>query len=370
MVRKILRFVLSTIGLLIGYTVADLLIENNILNIQSSIFTIAFYIVLMIVFAIFIYLLSPFLIKRVEMLVDALEKIVINQPKETVIIGFIGFIIGIIIAFLLSYPLSWLNLPPVIETFTTLVLVIVYIAFSSLGYRLAVNNKDDIIKLFNKRKNKELSDNQYDTLPNKKDKISGSDKLLDTSVLIDGRIKPIVETGFVEGKLIVPNFVLEELQLIADSADDLKRERGRRGLDIVKDLQNSTMVNVEISKKNYKDLKEVDIKLLRYAIEKGCTIVTNDFNLNKLAKVQGIKVLNVNELANSVKTIVIPGEVMSVYIVKEGKEKKQGIGYLEDGTMIVVEEARNLIGQEVKVVVTTVLQTAAGKMIFTKIMND
>jgi uncharacterized protein YacL len=189
-------------------------------------------------------------------------------------------------------------------------------------------------------------------------------KILDTSVLIDGRIADIGESGFVEGRLIVPRFVLHELQLVADSSDSAKRNRGRRGLDVVQRLQKLTRIQLEISSQDFPAVREVDLKLIELAKALGAKIVTNDFNLNKLAQVQGLEVLNINELANALRPVVLPGETMRVFILKEGKEHNQGVAYLDDGTMVVVDNARRMISKTVDVVVTSVLQTTAGKMIF------
>ncbi len=191
-----------------------------------------------------------------------------------------------------------------------------------------------------------------------------SAKLLDSSVLIDGRISDIVECGFLEGPLVVPRFVLHELQAVADSSDSARRTRGRRGLDVVQHLQGVPNLKVEVSGEDFPNTREVDLKLIELAKLRAAKIVTNDFNLNKLAQVQGIPVLNINQLASSLKPIVLPGELMRVFILKEGKEHNQGIAYLEDGTMVVVDNARRLISKNVDIVVTSVLQTTAGKMIF------
>ena len=189
-------------------------------------------------------------------------------------------------------------------------------------------------------------------------------KILDTSVLIDGRIADIGESGFIEGRLIVPRFVLHELQLVADSSDSAKRNRGRRGLDVVQRLQKLTRIQLEISAQDFPAVREVDLKLIELAKAIAAKIVTNDFNLNKLAQVQGLEVLNINELANALRPVVLPGETMRVFILKEGKEHNQGVAYLDDGTMVVVDNARRMISKTVDVVVTSVLQTTAGKMIF------
>jgi Integral membrane protein (PIN domain superfamily) len=189
---------------------------------------------------------------------------------------------------------------------------------------------------------------------------------LDTSVIIDGRILDICQSGFIEGALIIPHFVLDELRHIADSSDSLKRNRGRRGLDILSKIQKELAVEVQITEKDFPDIDEVDSKLLKLAQFLGGKVITNDYNLNKVAGVQGVPVLNINELANSVKPVVLPGEEMTIQIIKDGKEQEQGIAYLDDGTMIVVEGGKRHIGEIMDVIVTSVLQTAAGRMIFAK----
>ena len=195
-------------------------------------------------------------------------------------------------------------------------------------------------------------------------------KILDTSVIIDGRIADICDTGFLEGILVIPNFVLNELQMIADSADSIKRNRGRRGLDILNKMQKDQSIMVKISDMDFKDISEVDSKLVQLAKVMKAKVITNDFNLNKVAEFHGVEVLNINLLSNSLKPIVLPGEDMSVLLVKEGKDSNQAIGYLDDGTMVVVENGRRKMNVEVDVIVTSVLQTTAGRMIFTKLKED
>jgi uncharacterized protein YacL len=195
-------------------------------------------------------------------------------------------------------------------------------------------------------------------------------KVLDTSVIIDGRVADIVETGFLEGQLMVPEFVLRELQMVADSADSVKRNRGRRGLDILQRIQKKPNIKVQIIEEDYPDIKGVDMKLIELAKETGAKIVTNDFNLNKVAQLRGVEVLNINELANALKPVVLPGETMRVFILKEGKEYNQGVAYLDDGTMVVVDNARKMIGKTIDIQVTSVLQTTAGKMIFGKFQGN
>jgi len=189
-------------------------------------------------------------------------------------------------------------------------------------------------------------------------------KILDTSVIIDGRIADIVETGFLDGVLVIPQFVLRELQMVADSADSMKRNRGRRGLDILQKIQKDPSLQVRIVEEDFPQVREVDMKLIELAKVYGCKVVTNDFNLNKVASLHGVEVLNINELANALKPVVLPGETMKVFILKEGKEFNQGVAYLDDGTMVVVDHAKKLISKTIEITVTSVLQTTAGKMIF------
>ena len=191
-----------------------------------------------------------------------------------------------------------------------------------------------------------------------------ANKILDTSVIIDGRIADVCETGFVDGILIIPQFVLRELQQVADSADSMKRNRGRRGLDILQRVQKMSGISVQIVETDFPNIREVDLKLIELAKQIEAKIITNDFNLNKVAQLQGVEVLNLNELANSLKPVVLPGEIMKVFILKEGKEYNQGVAYLDDGTMVVVDNARKMIGKTIDTAVTSVLQTTAGKMIF------
>jgi uncharacterized protein YacL len=198
-----------------------------------------------------------------------------------------------------------------------------------------------------------------------KERMTGkSYKILDTSVIIDGRISDICDTDFIEGDLVVPQFILKELQLVADSSDSVKRQRGRRGLEVLDHLQKSPQISVIISEMDFPEVKDVDSKLIELAKRLDAKIITNDFNLNKIAQLQGVPVLNINELANALKPVVLPGEMINVFILKEGKEKDQGVAYLDDGTMVVVDNSRRMIGQNVEITVTSVLQTTVGKMIF------
>jgi uncharacterized protein YacL len=194
--------------------------------------------------------------------------------------------------------------------------------------------------------------------------------VIDTSAVIDGRIADIAETGFLEGILVIPEFVLRELQMVADSSDSSKRQRGRRGLDVLQRMRGNAQITVQITEEDFPQVKEVDLKLIELAKQLEAKIVTNDFNLNKVAQVRGVSVLNINDLANSLRPVVLPGEKMRVVIMKEGKEFDQGVGYLDDGTMVVVDHARRLIGRSVEIAVTSVLQTTSGKMIFGRLDDN
>jgi uncharacterized protein YacL len=263
----------------------------------------------------------------------------------------IGSILGIIGAFLFSTVIRNSLAPGSTQSFLMLVIML-FMAYVGL---IVGANKGDLLNL------SALGGIFGGEKQGKK-----SQKILDTSVIIDGRIADIAETGFLDGVLIIPQFVLRELQLVADSADPLKRNRGRRGLDILQRVQKIATVQVQIVEDDFPSIREVDLKLIELAKEIEAKIITNDFNLNKVAQLQGVEVLNINELANALKPIVLPGEAMRVFILKEGKEYNQGVAYLDDGTMVVVDNARKMIGKTVDVAVTSVLQTTAGKMIFGK----
>ncbi len=287
-----------------------------------------------------------------------LAKMIIQDLRKIsaikLVFGMFGLILGFIIAFLLS--LIYTYIP--INIVGTLMTIITYVVLGYMGVLVFSDRGRDILNQISLER----------VSIGKKEKKRTSPKVLDTSVIIDGRILEIMDTGFLEGDIIIPEFVLLELQYIADSADDLKRVRGRRGLDILKQIQDKYSIEIynTSGEKTIEEIPDVDIKLLKLCqIIKG-EIVTNDFNLNKVAKLKDIKVLNINELANAVKPIVLPEETMKVKPVKEGKEKEQALAYLEDGTMIVVEGGRRFIGKDITIKVGTVLQTPAGRMIFGK----
>lgn len=313
---------------------------------------------LIVLFVIVFQLLMPFILNRVQSVIAKIEKETANIGVLEFLISLMGTILGLIIAYFIG------GFTTKIPLFGTAITFVVYAFFTFLGYSLSTRRREELSALI--KNTKLVSAPTKEKVSKKNVKGDAKPKILDTSVVIDGRIRDIAETGFVEGKLIVPSFVLEELRHIADSSDDLKRVKGRRGLDILNEMQDSPKIEIEIYEPDIPGVAEVDMKLLRLAQMLDGKVLTNDFNLNKVAQFQGVSVLNINELANAVKTVVIPGEEMVVTIIKEGKEHNQGVAYLDDGTMIVVENAKRLIGTTLTVVVTTVLQTAAGRMIFAK----
>jgi uncharacterized protein YacL len=268
-------------------------------------------------------------------------------PVETLAAAAVGLVIGLIISALLALPLSVLPSPlGEVLPFVSALL------FSYLGVLVMVTRQKEVFGALGVRLTRDKPERVAERV------------ILDTSVIIDGRIADISQTGFIAGDILIPRFVLNELQHIADSPDTLRRNRGRRGLDILNKLQKDSLAPIRVLEKDYRDTREVDEKLVRLAKELECSIVTNDYNLNRVAELQGIKVLNINELANAVKTVVLPGESITVHIIQEGKELGQGVGYLDDGTMVVVEDGRRSIGETVEVNVTRTLQTVAGRMIF------
>lgn len=296
--------------------------------------------------------LSELLMKRISQTEDRLSKMNLKELALSVI----GCFVGLVLANLIGLAFNGFG------ALGTFIVVLLNIIFGILGIRVARRKKDDV----NVRSLKEVL---MTTPPSTtEDSIYGRPKILDTSVIIDGRILDLLQTGFIEGKIVIPDFVLEELRHIADSADGLKRQRGRRGLDILNEIQKQLAVPVEIREFTTNQPMEVDSMLLKMADSMDAFVVTNDFNLNKVAEFQGVRVLNINELANAIKPVVLPGEEMRVTIIKAGKEQGQGVAYLNDGTMIVIDGGSRYIGETKTVVVTSVLQTAAGRMIFTKMV--
>ncbi|MBN8204000.1 MULTISPECIES: PIN/TRAM domain-containing protein [Bacillaceae] len=307
--------------------------------------------------AIIFYLLTFWAVDHVVNFVRWAEESLVKVPITDIIFGSVGLVFGLVIAFLIGYALNAIEVP-ILNTVAPIVLTLL---FGYLGFQVGFKKRDELLSLFSSKKKKSSEEEiEPEAAPKK------SLKILDTSVIIDGRIADICQTGFLEGTIVIPQFVLEELQHIADSSDVLKRNRGRRGLDILNRIQKELSINVEIYEGDFEEIQEVDSKLVKLAKLTNGVVVTNDFNLNKVCELQKVAVLNINDLANAVKPVVLPGEEMKVQVIKDGKEQNQGIAYLDDGTMIVVEEGRNYIGKHIDVLVTSVLQTSAGRMIFAK----
>lgn len=367
MPTRIFRILFAIIGAILGVSIVRIILAMIGLKLSSRVLFVIVNIAGGLILAGIFYFSSNFFIGRMRRRFIVIEKKLEQMPLSTIIFGTVGVIIGFIVAYLISIPLTKLSLPVVGNTIFVLLSLFIYLGFALLGWRVATRNTDEVLALFQREK-QEKSDGK--SLVKKKLTKSALPKILDTSVIIDGRILDIIKIDFLEGELIVPEFVLEELQHIADSPDDLKRERGRRGLDIVNEIKESPKAILTITDKDYPDIKEVDSKLLKMATEINGKIFTNDYNLNKVAEVQGITVLNINDLTNALKPIVIPGEFLKVEVIKEGKGREQGVGYLSDGTMVVVEDGIDYIGQTIDATVTSVLQTSAGKMIFVRARMD
>jgi len=319
-----------------------------------------------IIFALIGFFIGDFVGKRIIKDVSAVDEKVKEIPGNNLIIGIIGLTTGIILGLLVSIALRSI---PFVGPFIPIFLVVI---FSYVGIMLALRNKQMIINIFrlSKRFKDEKEDNPADRKEHEGHISLSKPKILDTSTIIDGRIADIILTGFLEGDLVVPGFIVNELQGVADSSDNLRRIRGRTGLDILQKLQDNKKLHISILEKDYAGLDSVDSKLISLAKEIDGDLVTSDFNLNKVARLKGINVLNINDLSNAVKMIILPGEKMNIEIIKEGKEKDQGIAYLDDGTMIVVEGGKNLLGRTIEIIITGILQTPAGRMIFSKISTN
>ncbi len=414
MLIKVIRFFVTVLLAIIGGVLLHLaspvlteLISTEVLKTEMGIYKLTMANVILILVGVGVggaagYLVSPFFANKLQKFSIWVEGQLSKMPLQDVVAGVCGLAIGLIIANLLGAAFS--NIPVV----GNYIPVVFSIVFGYLGIHIVIRKQKEIIELLGrmvklKKKPKEAADGAHEAL-----QVTGAQvpvpqgaavpgavqpgavaaggqilpmagmvqppaygsyvpcKLLDTSVIIDGRIADICSTGFLDGKLLIPVFVLEELQHIADSADALKRVRGRRGLDILQKIRTESGLQVEIINQDFDDISEVDSKLIRLGQQLGGKIITNDYNLNKVSELQGVPVLNINDLSNAVKPVVIPGESMTVNVVKEGKEHGQGIAYLDDGTMIVVENGRYYLGKTIQVEVTSALQTSAGRMIFAK----
>lgn len=307
------------------------------------------------------YLFSLLVADYVLRIIRRTEEKLSEFSLPYILFGATGVIIGLLIGVIVSIPFFNWNVPFV----NSVVPVVLMSVLGYLGFRMGTTRIDEWRKIFI-TKPKKTEDTDAQLLDRKSNEHFRKYKILDTSVIIDGRIYDIAKTGFIEGVILIPNFVLYELQYIADSGDSLKRVRGRRGLDILNALQEEDGIEVEMYEGDFDDIAEVDSKLLKLAKLLDGVVVTNDFNLNKVASFQNVPILNINALANAVKPVVIPGETMQVLVVKAGTERQQGVAYLDDGTMVVVEDGQHFMNERIQVVVTSALQTAAGRMIFAK----
>ncbi len=395
MLVKVIRFFVTALLAVIGGVIVHLaspvlteLISTEVLKTSMGIYKLTIANVILIALGMAVgaavgYLISPFVASTLQRFSVWVEGQLSKMPLQDVIAGVAGLAIGLIIANLLGGAFS--NIPVVGDYIP----VVFSIVFGYLGIHIVVRKQKEIGELLSRMlKLKKKPKGQASEAVSGDGFVPGAAgvqpgdsfvqpgaashvspvgcKLLDTSVIIDGRIADICRTGFIDGKLLIPVFVLEELQHIADSADALKRVRGRRGLDILQRIRTESGMQVEIINRDFDDIAEVDSKLVRLGQQLGGKIITNDYNLNKVSELQGVPVLNINALSNAVKPVVIPGESMHVTIVKEGKEHGQGVAYLDDGTMIVVENGRYHLNEAIQVEVTSALQTSAGRMIFAK----
>ena len=359
--QKVARFLITLLGLFLGFSVVWLAYKNSeALGLKDFISRIPswtafiFYGVSALLFGILFFFLAPGMINGVRKTVSRIEKRSRELTMSQIFVGVIGLLIGLVIALLISLLIAKIPI-------TAIVILLDIVVFVSLGY-LGFKIPTSRIKEFN--------------LPNwfkrggdaqQQDAVKARPKLLDTSAIIDGRFFDVYKTGMIEGKIVIPQFVLDELRHIADSSDPLKRARGRRGLDAVNALREEGSTAFTVSEIDYPELEEVDTKLLKLAVDMGGVVVTNDYNLGKVAAVQSVPVFNINDLANALRLIVVAGEVVELTIVKEGKEHGQGVAYFEDGTMVVVDGAQKLVGETVSATVTSVLQTSAGRMVFAKL---
>jgi uncharacterized protein YacL len=358
-VRLIGMVVFCIVGVVWGANLghlANIAPDENTFSVEQYAFTVG------LVGALTGLILTPFLTTRP---LRAIRSTLTRISVQTLLAALMGLIAGLIIAVLLAFPLSRLPTP-----FGEIFPFIGVLLFGYLGVSVFVMRQNDLFSVFGV-----FSKNQPAAQGEEKDKdgagwADARTILLDTSVIIDGRIADIARTGFLPGTLLIPHFVLNELQYIADSPDSLRRQRGRRGMEVLAQLQKEPTIPVRINDIDVEGVRDVDDKLVVLARQLRCPILTNDYNLNRIAELQGVIILNVNELANAVKSVLLPGENLFVRVIQEGKESGQGVGYMDDGTMVVVESGKDHMGDELMVIVTKVLQTAAGRMIFAKPENE
>jgi len=353
--RIIFFIVLGGVGIYYGIQLASLINQSGI--IPTTIPPLLGGAILGVIGAIVGFLIAPYL---TTIPAHWLRVLLTKLSTQTLVAGLIGLVAGLIVAALLAFPLSFLPTP-----FGDILPFIGVLVFSYVGVMVFVMRQNDIFSSFRARlASHSATPEESDTA---KEPQTNRTILCDTSVIIDGRIADVARTGFLMGTLLIPRFVLNELQYIADSPDNLRRQRGRRGMEVLSQLQKETTIPVKISDIDVDGIREVDEKLVVLARQMTAPILTNDYNLNRVAELQGVKVLNVNELSNAVKSVLLPGESLLVNIIQEGRESGQGVAYLDDGTMVVVEDGRERISQQVNVTVTKILQTNAGRMIFARL---
>jgi uncharacterized protein YacL len=346
----ILLLILAAAG--IGYDIVDILPEEmltNVTNMEG----------LRIVSAGFAALFGGIFGVVVKTAYRRLEYQVRELPVEVLLTRAVGLVIGLLIANLILAPIFLLPLSQEFTFLKPLLAILGSVMFCYLGVTLADTHGGAFLRLLNPQ-------NMQTTLVAEGTLKAIAAKVIDTSCVIDGRIEELLNTGFVEGQILVPQFVIQELQALADSANDLKRIRGRRGLDILNRMKLGFPDRIIIHPIDYKDIDTVDAKLVHFATEINATLLTNDYNLSKVANLQAVSVLNVNDLAHAIRPIYLPGDCLDIKIIKDGKEAAQGVGYLDDGTMVVVDEGRKYVGGELKIIVTSALQTSAGRMIFAR----
>lgn len=356
MLKKIVHLFFIILGGTIGYLYGPKLL--TLLNISDGTWLLSPYLSLLIG-AIILFFLSYVFADYIVGFLKWIEEGLIKIPVGDLFFGSAGLIIGLVVAYLININLQDLKL----QIISQVIPLFITILLGYFGFQVGFRRREEIINLFylNRRERDKRRNNEE-----QKELVSPNAKILDTSVIIDGRIADICQTKFLEGPIVIPQFVLDELQQIADSSDVLKRNRGRRGLDILNRIQKDLPIEVKIYEEDFEDIQAVDSKLIKLAQLIDGIVVTNDFNLNKICDFQGVQVLNINDLANAVKPVVLPGEELIVHVIKDGKEQNQGVAYLDDGTMIVIEEGKEFIGKRIEVLITSVLQTSAGRMIFAK----
>ncbi|MBB1080428.1 PIN domain nuclease [Limosilactobacillus sp. STM2_1] len=358
--RRMIIIIYILVGAAVGFYYLPLL--WGVINIKFNPALLVFLDI--IIGAIIFWILSLPLVGVTEKMIQRVEKELTKRSPVYLFFGTLLTIIGLVLAVLISIPLWRTNIPVINNILPVLLMII----FSYFGFRIGTTRLDDWRKAFSHVKTSNKNDGK--NVIKRQDANYHHYKILDTNILIDGRIYDLVKTGFLEGTLLVPNFVLYELQYIADSGESIKRVRGRRGLDILNKLRNENIVPIEMYDGDFEDIPEVDSKLIALAKKVDGVIVTNDYNLNKVIQFQNVQVLNINNLAKSLRPRVIPGETMTVVVVKKGTERQQGVAYLDDGTMVVVEDGRYFMDKQVEVEVTSALQTDAGRMIFARPLHS